>query len=46
MWDEEDYVDNKWLDQGMLPIDRAYALSLIEALLVHHVLELGVQADK
>lgn len=46
LWDAEDYVDNRWLDEGMLPIDRDYALSLIEAFLVHHVIDLAVQADK
>lgn len=46
LWDAADYVDNRWLDEGMLPIDRDYALSLIEAFLVHHVIDLAVQADK
>ncbi|MBY6113322.1 hypothetical protein KUW09_04715 [Mameliella alba] len=46
LWDAEDYVDNRWLDEGMLPIDRDAALSLIEAFLVHHVVDLAVQADK
>jgi hypothetical protein len=46
LWDAEDYVDNRWLDQGMLPVDRDHALSLIEAFLVHHVIDLAVQADK
>lgn len=46
LWDAEDYVDNRWLDEGMLPIDRHYALSSIEAFLVHHVVDLAVQADK
>jgi hypothetical protein len=46
LWDPEDYVDNIWLDEGMLPIDRDYALSLIEAFLVHHLIDLAVQVDK
>lgn len=36
----EDYVDNIWLDESMLPIGRDYALSLIEAFLVHHMIDL------
>jgi hypothetical protein len=44
-WDAEDYVDNHHLSADMLPIDSEYALSLIEAFLVHHVIDLAVQAD-
>ena len=46
LWDAEDYVDNRWLDEGMLPINRDYALSLIEAFLVHHVIDLANEAEK
>lgn len=46
LWDAADYVDNHLLAKDMLPISRAYALSLIEALLVHHVIGLATQADK
>lgn len=45
LWDAEDYVDNHHLSEDMLPIDSEYALSLIEAFLVHHVLDLAVRAD-
>lgn len=45
LWDAEDYVDNHHLSADMLPIDSEYALSLIEAFLVHHVIDLAVQAD-
>jgi hypothetical protein len=45
-WDAEDYVDNHHLSPDMLPIDSEYALSLIEAFLVHHVIGLAVEADK
>lgn len=46
LWDAEDYVDNHHLNDDMLPIDSEYALSLIEAFLVHHVIGLAVEADK
>jgi len=45
LWDAEDYVDNHHLSDDMLPIDSEYALSLIEAFLVHHVLDLAMRAD-
>lgn len=45
LWDPEDYVDNHHLGADMLPIDSEYALSLIEAFLVHHVIDLALQAD-
>lgn len=45
-WDAEDYVDNHHLSPDMLPIDSEYALSLIEAFLVHHVIGLAVEADR
>lgn len=46
LWDAGDYIDNHLLNDGMLPISRDYALSLIDAFLVHHVIALAVQADK
>ncbi|MEP2031597.1 MAG: hypothetical protein ABJI96_23145 [Paracoccaceae bacterium] len=46
LWDAEDYVDNHHLSADMLPIDSDYALSLIEAFLVHHVIDLAVRADR
>tara|TARA_R110000787_G_scaffold178905_1_gene290669 strand:- start:244 stop:711 length:468 start_codon:yes stop_codon:yes gene_type:complete len=45
LWDAEVYVENHHLSDDMLPIDSEYALSLIEAFLVHHVIDLAVQAD-
>lgn len=45
LWNAEDYVDNM-LTNEMLPISRNYALSLIDAFMVHHVLGLTMQADK
>jgi hypothetical protein len=46
LWNAARYVDQKWLDASMLPIDRDYALSLIEAFLVHHVIGLATEADR
>lgn len=45
LWDAEYYVDELLLEDNMLPIDRDYALSLIEAFLVHHVIDLALHAD-
>lgn len=45
LWDAGYYVDNLLLEDDMLPIDRNYALSLIDAFLVHYVIELALQAD-
>lgn len=45
LWDVEDYV-NTLLTEDMLPISKSYALSLIDAFLVHHVLGLTMQADQ
>jgi len=46
LWDADDYVDNHHLYDHMLPIDSEYALSLIEAFLVHRVIELATKADR
>ncbi|MFP9116088.1 hypothetical protein ACLI1A_19275 [Flavobacterium sp. RHBU_3] len=45
LWDAEKYV-YEVLKPEMLPIDRDYALSLIEAFLVHHVIGLATEAEK
>jgi hypothetical protein len=45
LWDAEKYIDETLLTLDMLPIDRDYALSLIDAFLVHHVVGLAVEAD-
>jgi hypothetical protein len=45
LWNAGHYVDNDLLTKEMLPISRSYALSLIDAFLVHHVIGLAVQAD-
>ncbi|KSV67275.1 hypothetical protein N182_34145 [Sinorhizobium sp. GL2] len=46
LWDADGYVDHHLLNEGMLPISRDYALSLIDAFLVHHVINLAVEADR
>ncbi len=46
LWDAANYVDKHHLSADMLPIDSEYALSLIEAFLVHHVVDLAVRADR
>ncbi|MDQ6530534.1 hypothetical protein [Flavobacterium sp. LHD-85] len=45
LWDAENYIDEILLKPEMLPIDHDYALSLIDAFLVHHVIELAVETD-
>ena len=45
LWNPEEYVD-EFLTDSMLPISQDYAISLIEAFLVHHVIGLATQADK
>lgn len=45
LWDADKYIDEV-LRPDLLPIDRDYALSLIEAFLVHHVIGLAVEADE
>lgn len=45
LWNVEDYIDNDLLRESMLPISKEYALSLIDAFLVHHVLGLAKKAD-
>lgn len=45
LWNPDQYID-KVLKPDMLPIDRDYALSLIEAFLIHNVIDLATEADK
>lgn len=45
LWDPAHYVDHLLLKPDMLPISRDYALSLIDAFLVHHVIDLAEEAD-
>lgn len=46
LWNASEYVDNHHLRDDMLPIDSKYALSLIEALLVHYVIGFATKADE
>ncbi len=45
LWDAERYIDEELLKPEMLPIDRDYALSLVDAFLVGYVIQLAAQAD-
>lgn len=45
LWDAEKYIDEILLKPDMLPINLDYALSLIDAFLVHHVIALAVETD-
>lgn len=45
LWNAEKYID-QILETDMLPIDRDYALSLIEAFLVYYVIGLATEADQ
>ncbi|MDX0299388.1 hypothetical protein GOC49_11985 [Sinorhizobium meliloti] len=46
LWDPGDYIDNHFFQEGMLPMKLDYADYLIDAFLVHHVVDIAVQADK
>jgi len=46
LWDAEKFIYEVVLTPDRLPIDRNYALSLIDAAIVHHVIELATDADK
>jgi hypothetical protein len=41
-----DYIDNHFFKEGMLPMTLGYADYLIDAFLVHHVIDLAVRADE
>lgn len=45
LWDPDQYIDEV-IKPDMLPIDRDYALSLVDAFLVHRVIGLATEADK
>lgn len=45
LWNPDQYIDEV-LKPDMLPIDRDYALSLIEAFLIHNVIGLAREADE
>lgn len=43
--DPKEYIDEVF-KPDMLPIDRDYALSLVETFLIHHVISLATEADE
>lgn len=45
LWNPEHYIEEV-IKPDMLPIDRDYALSLVEAFLIHKVLELATTVDE
>ncbi len=45
-WNAEEFIDEEILTQDKLPIDRDYALSLIESFMLGYVVQLAVQADE
>lgn len=45
LWNAEAYIDTV-LTEDKLPISRDYALHLVEVSIVHHVVELAVEADR
>ncbi|MGH0214392.1 hypothetical protein NKY66_10810 [Sinorhizobium meliloti] len=45
LWNPGDYIDNHFFRDGMLPMSLDYADYLIDAFLVHHVIDLAVTAD-
>lgn len=45
LWNPDQYIDEV-LKPDMLPLDRDYAFSLIEAFLIHNVIDLATEADK
>jgi hypothetical protein len=46
LWDPRDYIDNHFFQDKELPMKLDYADYLIDAFLVHHVIDLAVQADR
>ncbi|MNY13477.1 hypothetical protein D3C86_1466100 [compost metagenome] len=45
LWNPEQYIEEV-IKADMLPIDRDYALSLVEAFLIHKVIELATKVDE
>ena len=45
LWNPEQYIEEV-IKPDMLPIDRDYALSLVEAFLIHNVIDLATEVDK
>ena len=45
LWDAEKYIDDDILTPDRLPIDREYALSMIDAFMIGYVIQLAAEAD-
>ncbi len=45
LWNPEQYIEEV-IKADMLPIDRDYALSLVEAFIIHNVIDLATEADR
>jgi hypothetical protein len=45
LWNTETFIDEGLLSPDMLPIERDYALSLVDSFLVGYVIQLAAQAD-
>lgn len=45
LWDAEKFIDEDILTPDRLPIDRDYALSMIDAFMVGYVIQLAAEAD-
>ncbi len=45
LWDAEKYIDEDILTPDRLPIDRDYALSMIDAFMVGYAIQLAAEAD-
>jgi len=45
LWDAEKFIDEDILPPDRLPIDRDYALSMIDAFMVGYVIQLAAEAD-
>lgn len=46
LWNAEYFIDKELLKPEMLPIDKDYALSLVDSFLVNYVIQLAVEADE
>jgi len=45
LWDAEKFIDQEILTFDKLPIDRDYAISLVDAFIVGHVIQIAADAD-
>lgn len=45
LWNAETYIDEELLSPNILPIERDYAISLVNSFLVGYVVQLAAQAS-